>query len=986
MLDFDTTLELMKKYGFSSTSVHPYIYQNGDSIGICYSYLDDNYGSLERIKIFDTKESLEEFLIQLNWLKINGKTYHVRMILDNYESMNPKVLFLRNEKIMMTGEMFDIDTVDMRESQRKQMDEVSQILYEAGDLFLVYDEVKERQLQYLKKIVELKNTLRQKYFDLQKEIDIYNKVKVERNLTLLPEVIDVGNINEAMEITLKDRYNMYIANRPDLAEIKDFIKEVWDLNLNLELNVKYYEAQKEENDLRNELKTVEQKLALMKNLNDDYKPLFGIDLVSRFRKINTDCKNESNYISENYVAEKLDSMNRKYAVYDRLDLLYTSDYLREAIQNTNYADLAIKYAKGAKDESINRTKLPLNEVAMNLSLKYRDSLLPDEQAILVLYNNHKYRRLCNEILELDNFDQMPINDVIKKISYIKGFSKLKTECYDSVKKRIDDPVNQSIKNSLFNSFDFTSFETFLSSLIKQLVKLRNLRKMNLNSDINMYSMIKDTNEINGKKFIVVTNDLNSLLAEAKENHSTIGIALLKEGLPVMYSPYYFDLGDIYSKGASLQMAIKEMVNFELLIEMTGNLINIDNSKIDVARYYTVPKITENISYVDDIKLGYKTTFCKYAIMNNSLNSLQNTVVKPVTNDTTPTVGLNNTIPNPNPVAVANKPSIPVQVNQVKPEVKNISSPATATNNVVKNAVASDVSKNVQPQAKVNNEPKVAVASSALPPKSVSSSVKPAISDGSKASLPTNKTPVSTMQPKVIKKDNVPSAVVSNLNSPQDSKTNVKVNTPQSTVTKSSVQPVKTPVVAKPQNTVIKGNSEVSANTKPTTNVDKDKKVETKVPNVLPSKENVVTTKPVEPGIAQKPAALKSTVVVSKNADLKPPLKTAPTIVKVPTIKKPVSNQVNPSNNTSSTNQVPSAKISTSEPIKGKSPVTVTPSNPTVNKITPPASEQKVIKVSSVKQPVKTAINQAKVISKENSPKNNDINSQKQLSSVVNKKE
>ena len=175
MLDFDTTFELMKKYGYSST-VHPYIYQNGESIGLCYSYIDEDFGTLERIKLFEDADTLEDFLKKLDWVKVNGKKYHVRMALDNYESINPKVMFLRNEKIMVEGEMFDIDNYDYRESQRLQMDDVSKVIYEAGDLLLVYDEMKGRQLQYLKSIVRLKNKLRQKYFDLQTEVDKYNKL------------------------------------------------------------------------------------------------------------------------------------------------------------------------------------------------------------------------------------------------------------------------------------------------------------------------------------------------------------------------------------------------------------------------------------------------------------------------------------------------------------------------------------------------------------------------------------------------------------------------------------------------------------------------------------------------------------------------------------------------------------------------------------------------------------------------------------------
>lgn len=616
MFDFDNVLELMKKYGYSSTSVHPYIYQNGDSLGICYTYIDDEYGLLERIKIFEDMESFEYFLKQLDFLKTNGKNYNIRMVLDNYESMNPKVVFLRNDKIMVEGEMFDISSFDLRENQRSQLDRVTQVVYKAGDLLLVYDEVKGRQLQYLKNIVSLKNTLRTKYFELQKEIDTYNKYKVERVLNLLPDVRDIG-INDTMEIAIKDRYNMYIAQTPSYEEAVDFLKEVWDLNKNLELNSKYYEAQKEENDTRNEIRVVDEKLALMKKLNEDYKPLFGIDLVSRFRKINKKFNLINNSIADEVIQENIERVERKYAVYDRLDILATSDYLREAMQNTNYEDLALKYSTASNKNNVITNKLPLNEVAASLSIQYRDRLDISEQAIMVLYNNHKYRKLCNALLEIEGFETLPIKKVVNKLNGLKGFSKIKTECYDIVKKRIDDPVNASVKMSLFNGFDFTSFESFISSLIQGLVKLRSVNnKMVINGNINMYLQVKNVNDINGKKFVLVTNDLNGLLNETKENHGMIGIVLLKANTPVLYSPYYFDVGDIYNKDASLQMYIKEMINFELLVEISDITINIDPVKTNVVRYYSEPVVSDNVSIVSDIMMSYKTTFCKYAFTNN----------------------------------------------------------------------------------------------------------------------------------------------------------------------------------------------------------------------------------------------------------------------------------------------------------------------------------------------------------------------------------
>lgn len=620
MLDFDTALDLMNKYGYTSITVHPYIYQDGDTIGICYTYNDEEYGLLERIKIFNNAEELEEFLKMYNWVQVNGKLNHVRMILDNYEAINPKIIFLRNEKIMVEGEMFDISSYDTREKMRVNMDPVSKVIYECGDLLLVYNEIKNRQLQYLKNINTLKNTLRRKYYELQTEVDTYNKVKIERELKLIPDVNDSG-INENLESSLKDMYNIYVVQKPTYEEALEFLKAVWELCLGLELNARYYEAQKEETDIRNEMKIVDQKLTLMRTLNEDLKPLFGTDLVGRFRKINRECKAKSSVISTEYINAQMDAVNRKYSYFDKIDVLFTSDYLREAIQNSNYSDLAIKYAKGANYDIVSKYKTPINEVAANLSIQYRDKLSPIEQGILVLYNNEKYRKLCDAILNIPDFEKQPIKKVLKVLNTIKGFSKIKSECFDSVKRRIDDPVNQKVKASLFSNFDFTTFDTFIESLIKLLVTLKSVNeKMVLNGDINMYVNVREVDELKDRLFVMTTNNLPALIENARVNKSKVCITLLKEGMPVLYSPYCFDLGDIYGKNVSPEMYIKEMVNFELLIDVSDIEINVDPNEVNVAKYYSEPNIVENLYIVDDIKMSYKTVFCKCAF-TSKLNTV-----------------------------------------------------------------------------------------------------------------------------------------------------------------------------------------------------------------------------------------------------------------------------------------------------------------------------------------------------------------------------
>ena len=142
MIEIDSALSLFNKYGYSSITTHPYIYQSGDSLGICYTYEDEDFGTLERIKVCKQLDEIKDFLEKQKWLESNAKNKRVRMILDNYESYNPKVIFLRNDKMMVQGEMADIDEYDRKEALRKSMDMASQLIYEAGDLLLVYNEIK----------------------------------------------------------------------------------------------------------------------------------------------------------------------------------------------------------------------------------------------------------------------------------------------------------------------------------------------------------------------------------------------------------------------------------------------------------------------------------------------------------------------------------------------------------------------------------------------------------------------------------------------------------------------------------------------------------------------------------------------------------------------------------------------------------------------------------------------------------------------------
>mgnify|MGYP007069934533 CR=1 FL=1 len=614
MLTIEKLVELMHKYGYGSTSEFPFIYQNGEDLGICYSYIDDNYGYLERIKFFKDEIVLEDFLKKLQWLSINGKLTNSRMILDNYQIRNPKNMFLRNEKIMVKGEMFNIEDFNRKEAEKEKMDELTRTLAEAGELILIYDDLKNRQFDYFKNVRSLSNELRNKYFELQQEVDKYNNTQVERTIKLLPDVVSNDGVNTMMETSAKDRYNQFKVKEPPLDEAKSFVKEIWELNRGLELNSKYYEAMVEENNIRNEIRVVDSKIVHMKELNKA-KGSKKENLIKTFKEINRKCEATSINLSTDFLTIKLESIEKKYSYFDYLNKKKLADYLKEAVINTNYGGLAVKYAADNPIPLTSFIKKPANEVAASLFKQYKECLNLDEQTVLVLYNS-KYRRLFDFILEIKDFESKPISEIVATLSKARGFSKVKSECYDYVKNCINDSKNKDVKTKLFSKVDFSSFESFIESMVNLLKMLKVINnKLKLQGDINMYFFVGDKTQINVGKFMFVTSDLNSIKVKVNNSNNMIAIVNLRNNVPVLYSPFCLDFGNVYDKKNN-QMMIKEVSTFELLIDKDDVNIYIDPNINLIVDYQAVRQMVGDYTIVNDLKLVNKINYCQMSIFNN----------------------------------------------------------------------------------------------------------------------------------------------------------------------------------------------------------------------------------------------------------------------------------------------------------------------------------------------------------------------------------
>ena len=614
MLDYNIALELLQKYGFSSTE-HPYLFYNEPNVGLCILVDDENYGKLERRKIFTDIDLYEDFLKKLAWMRDNASKYNVKMALDNYELKEPKIMFLRNNRPMLIGEMFNIQAYDQRNEQKKLLDKKARMMYEIGDLLLVYDEIKIRQLNEMSLANSLRNELRRKYFELQKEVNFYNKMEVELNLTLLAEIITDSGVNEVAEVALKDSYNQAKTNPLEDKEVFQLLQEVWDLLKQLESNEKYYQTCVEVKELRNEIALVQAKIDLMTELNEDPDAI-RIDLMSRFRKINKEFEENKTFVYEDYVKSKLNNITKKYAAFNLLDKNNLADFLRESMENSDYDELMSRFVQN-EVESSKIIKLPVNQVLADLNNKYA-SLSVAEQSILILSNSKYIRELMQMINLIPNCESLSTNEVMSYLSKFKKYSKVKS-AFEVIKNRIELPENIQIKQSIFATINTSSFDNFISSIISEMNKMKMIgQRMVLNSDVSLLS--REYENLDCETFVFLTNNTEELKSDYDYKKNILGSFVVKCGVPVLYSPYYLDFGNIEAKVGKNTVIepfqVKINSSFNLLVNRTNVMVSKDDFYVTVADFVSNPTIREDIAVVSKLKYSGKYLFCKSTILNS----------------------------------------------------------------------------------------------------------------------------------------------------------------------------------------------------------------------------------------------------------------------------------------------------------------------------------------------------------------------------------
>lgn len=607
MLDINTAVDLMKKYGYTSTTVPPYIYKNGDTIGICYTFVDDKFGLLERVAIFRSSQEMDDFLKKYQWFKKNGKDNNVTMFLDDYSSPSPNIIYYRNGHIMASDEMFNLEKYDDLEIQKKELNEIDRYILEASELISYYNEFKEKKLEFYNNLKILKSDKRKKYYELQLLVDKYNNGVFDRKI--LDEDVDTSNegININMERAIKERLSQYKGSLPSKKEAIDFIFEVWNLCKNLELNTIFYKRVIEEDYVKAEIDLANKKKEFMDELLKTNKSfIFKKNLVKSFKKIDDEFYINRKLLGDDFVDKCLSNVELKYSSFDKLDVLKVSEYLKESLINNNYDELISKYA--IVTEVVEKKILyDQNKIIGDIKNKF-NTLTPIEQNSLILYFS-SFKELFNIILEIPNYNNIEISEVVKQLNLSNNFTALSKTCYENCKIALSLDTNKDYQKSIFANYDFSTLETFIKSCIETINILVKIDKLVLNGDLDVY-LIKD-NEF--KDIISTYENIGIINGKIKNSELLPIIAKINYGTKILFTDRVIDFGD---KSNTAKYSIKEIKEENIaLIKKVSNITEMTD-KLVVSKYSSVTTPFNNIKIVDKLNLNSKHEYVKVNINNN----------------------------------------------------------------------------------------------------------------------------------------------------------------------------------------------------------------------------------------------------------------------------------------------------------------------------------------------------------------------------------
>lgn len=542
MLKKEDILKVLKKYGFYSLNRAPYLYQNEGHLGVYFVWPNKQYGHLERVSYFEDEASIEEAIFKYWWFTNNKDQYSLSVEFDNYETINPNVVYKYKNCILTVEEMKNFSTfleqyVDPKEElMRKQLSRTVTIL-----LSLLKEKYKE-QNEIFGKVTEYSEQLRMLTNTFYQKLKEYQKDRKEESFE--SEVL-VDTLDDSEEVIkrLEEEFKMLSS----FDEIRDFINTLDNCIKglyyseahfqNVYLLKRYpYEIQ----DINKKIEILDQHLKKRKKLFRNKK-----DVLEELELVNHASECNKMITVEQFIKSEKEKAQKKYETKKEVSEEFLGDYLATFLESQITLPPAIHVEGTIEEIDKKRLIATVKKAYEKLSETEKSACFVASCAIL--------RECLHVLMSLGALNEININETISKIIVNQ-----KIDLFNTAYQTLDYYTNAKLRVKYFSILKMNSFETFMLSLVDV---ARVLKKIEFKIDKSFFAYFTNVDKE------VIPLYLKNVFYSS---HKTSYIGIVHPETPFYYSPV-----EIVSK-------IDILDNTELL-ERESDTIFLLKEKIDVQR-------------------------------------------------------------------------------------------------------------------------------------------------------------------------------------------------------------------------------------------------------------------------------------------------------------------------------------------------------------------------------------------------------------------
>ena len=549
MLKKEQILKILKKYGFYSLNRAPYLYQNKEELGVYFVWPNNHFGNLERVLFFYDEETLEEEIFKYWWFLNNKNKLKVIVEFDNYKSLNPKVIYKINNKVLTIGMMKNYE-VEINNDKENEILKTKQLIRTANILILILKEKFKLQNETYFKVVELQETLKQLTNTYNKKLNQYNKSDEEAQ----EEYELLMDENDESE-TLANALYTELANLNNLEEIRKFIETMFTYLNNIDSSEIHLQNVYLLNRYPYEIKDMKQKIEILENAIKAKKKIFKgkqnvLELLNEVDK-NSQCKKMINV--NLYIKKEKKNIQEKYKNSEKVDEVVLGDYL------LNFEKINIDIPPMIEVHSVKY--LDREEVLFSLNAQYEKLTKKEKAACHVAAS---FLGECLNILaKIENLELFQTNDVINKLIVDEQI-----DYFNEAFKVLDNYLNVKFRVKYLSILKIDTFENFISSLISTMSVLKNIN-LKIDGSFNGYYSNKSKEIIH-----LYLKNLSYL------KHKNSYIVHIMTDTPVYYSPVQIVRPLDIVENIELDLRENEFV---FLLSDTIN-IKLKNEKINVINY------------------------------------------------------------------------------------------------------------------------------------------------------------------------------------------------------------------------------------------------------------------------------------------------------------------------------------------------------------------------------------------------------------------